>query len=484
MKRVLVVEDEKEIRRGICAMVRRAPVPVEEVLECRGGAEALAVLHRCEVDVMFTDIRMPGVDGIQLVQEAGGLPNPPLMVVVSGYDDFSYAVEMMRHGVRDYILKPVEREKIFALLADMEEELAARRREQDDRHAAGRELVRGLMLGGMGAGTDRPAAVQQCAEELPDGPYAVVCLPPKAALLPSFDKHPGVRRMGEMEGHGVLLLSMADLAPLQDALAEACAGVGGVHTGPRQLHAAYCEAAAARCHAFVQGRMRQFEEGDVPASSVGADTGLTEQVAHLLGAFDAKGAQQVLGQALLRAQNGSMEPAALVGCLQALPGRIGALYGRQAPERESLAGLGEVWAWRSAYEQYLALCAWMDDFCAVLQEGYEDDNRRKIHEAVLFLRENYRAEIDMAVVSNHVSMNYTQFSHLFKLYAGANFLDYLKALRLEESRRLLAETDLRVREVAHRAGFKNDKHFMKAFKQSLAVSPTEYRRNLRHAGEG
>jgi len=126
MKTVLIVEDEKMIRQGIRAMIQRSGVPVENIMECNNGEMALAVLKDTPVDVMFTDIRMPKMDGITLVKEVSKLPQKPLVVAVSGYDDFSYAVEMLREGVREYLLKPVERDKIKEVLEKLEAELSQR----------------------------------------------------------------------------------------------------------------------------------------------------------------------------------------------------------------------------------------------------------------------------------------------------------------------------------------------------------------------
>ena len=110
MNTLLVVEDEKLIRQGIVAMIRRSSVPVKEILECRNGEEALEILRKQRVDVMFTDIRMPKMDGLTLVNKMEELSQKPVVIVLSGYDEFSYAVEMMKHGVRDYILKPIKEE--------------------------------------------------------------------------------------------------------------------------------------------------------------------------------------------------------------------------------------------------------------------------------------------------------------------------------------------------------------------------------------
>ena len=82
----------------------------------------------------------------------------------------------------------------------------------------------------------------------------------------------------------------------------------------------------------------------------------------------------------------------------------------------------------------------------------------------------------MTVVSNHVSMNYSLFSLLFKQYTGVNFSGYLQELRISEAKRLLEKTDWRVNEICRRAGFSDDKHFLKVFKAAVGFSPTEYRR--------
>ena len=126
MKTVLIVEDEKLIRNGIKTMVQRSGVPVEVIIDCANGETALEVLKEQHVDVMFTDIRMPKMDGIELVSRTMELPNPPLMVAISGFDDFSFAVEMLRHGVREYLLKPVERDKITDILQKLNAEIEKR----------------------------------------------------------------------------------------------------------------------------------------------------------------------------------------------------------------------------------------------------------------------------------------------------------------------------------------------------------------------
>ena len=146
MKTVLIVEDEKLIRQGIRTMIQRSGVPVEVIMECSNGEMALEVLKEQEIDVMFTDIRMPKMDGIELVQKMQECGHVPLTVAISGYDDFSYAVEMLRNGVREYILKPIERDKITEILKKLDDEIAYNREKQKTKQRLGYQQMKHLML--------------------------------------------------------------------------------------------------------------------------------------------------------------------------------------------------------------------------------------------------------------------------------------------------------------------------------------------------
>lgn len=146
MKTLLVVEDEKMIRQGIATMAKRCGVPIEEVLECRNGAEAMEILKSRPIDVMFTDIRMPKMDGIELVKNAAQLKEKPLIVVVSGYDDFNYAVEMMKSGVRDYLLKPVKRDKVEEILKKLDKEIHEERQQEKEGVLDVKNQLRYLLL--------------------------------------------------------------------------------------------------------------------------------------------------------------------------------------------------------------------------------------------------------------------------------------------------------------------------------------------------
>ena len=112
----------------------------------------------------------------------------------------------------------------------------------------------------------------------------------------------------------------------------------------------------------------------------------------------------------------------------------------------------------------------------------EDDHGvgQKMQQAIAYIQENYNKDLNMAVVSNYISMNYSVFSFEFKNYVGVNFVTYLKELRMKEAKKLLEETDKKVIEISQMVGYENEKHFMKLFKSICGVSPSEYRKNMQH----
>ena len=113
-------------------------------------------------------------------------------------------------------------------------------------------------------------------------------------------------------------------------------------------------------------------------------------------------------------------------------------------------------------------------------QGEDHGVGQKMQQAIAYIQENYNKDLNMAVVSNYISMNYSVFSFEFKNYVGVNFVTYLKELRMKEAKKLLEETDKKVIEISQMVGYENEKHFMKLFKSICGVSPSEYRKNMQH----
>lgn len=113
MVRVLIVDDEPMIRKGLSKLIRQADAAIVETATAVDGADALEKMREQCPDFLFTDIRMPRMDGLELCRRVSETYKDVQIVVVSGYGDFEYARQCMGWGVKQYLLKPVTKAAVY-----------------------------------------------------------------------------------------------------------------------------------------------------------------------------------------------------------------------------------------------------------------------------------------------------------------------------------------------------------------------------------
>ena len=106
MRKVVVVEDEDLVRRGIVLAVDWQSVDCQVVGEAANGEEGLEVIRRCRPDIVVTDIKMPRMDGIEMLRKLREEGNKAAVILLTAYSDFSYAQAAVKLGAVDYLLKP------------------------------------------------------------------------------------------------------------------------------------------------------------------------------------------------------------------------------------------------------------------------------------------------------------------------------------------------------------------------------------------
>jgi two-component system response regulator AlgR len=114
--KILIVDDEPLARDRLRTLLGDIAIQLktEVVAEAGNGIEALAVLREQAVDVVLADIRMPGMDGIELAGHLGGLTKPPAVIFTTAYDN--YAVQAFDLNAVDYLLKPVRTQRLLVAL--------------------------------------------------------------------------------------------------------------------------------------------------------------------------------------------------------------------------------------------------------------------------------------------------------------------------------------------------------------------------------
>lgn len=123
MYNVMIVEDSKPILRNIKMLLETLNFPIRVAATATNGEEALAAIKQEPIDLLLTDIRMPKMDGLSLIEQAK-LANPELKVIlISGYSDFEYTRKALNLKVFDYLLKPVEREALEEVMGRVIDQL-------------------------------------------------------------------------------------------------------------------------------------------------------------------------------------------------------------------------------------------------------------------------------------------------------------------------------------------------------------------------
>ena len=493
MKTLLIVEDEKMIRQGIAAMARRCSVSIENILECRNGVEALEILNSQQVDVMFTDIRMPKMDGIELVKRTAELAHCPQIVVVSGFDDFNYAVEMMKNGVRDYLLKPIKRDKVEEILSRMDKELEQEQKEAAEDVMLLQKQFRYLLLNENISDSDWEHAGRKIAgvftgtDVFEDG-YVIGV---GAFLGEMKNVFPGKRVFGtnDVDGKTVFFLSAGELDAWKAQMPEGLhPGLSKVHQSFSEIKKAYLEADEARKKAFVTGKTLVLwsdeEEKTAESESAGNIFGeeLEQQFVNQFATERLKEAVRKLDNLYFEVSHHPEKCGELVTMTEKIRQGLDEKYGKLLEgEGENTASCQPALYYGTGKQFLENFHEWVFQMKAELQERFDtDQNREKIQKAVEYIQENYQKDLNMALVSNYVSMNYSLFSVTFKEYTGVNFVNYLKDIRIRQAKQLLTQTEEKIVDISRMVGYENEKHFMKIFKSVCGVSPSEYRKGELH----
>ena len=486
MERLLIVEDEVQIRRGLHAIVGRSGVDIREILECKNGEEALQLLRSVPVDVMFTDVRMPHMDGLELIRAVEELPpgHQPEIVVVSGYDDFNYAVEAMRHGAREYLLKPVERERVYEILSKLDKVVAEKKEKDYQQETISKLSHQQLkyMLLNPDITDEEVSAIKDAFQDLLlCGAYVLFCLNRPVDLAAE-------ESVIQLDGMGVFHILVHRYCSCEAfigrVLSRCYVGMSSAHNDLADFRAAFSEALEARKYAFFTGKRRvtvyqvSYEEGNLLLQHN------PRQLARQVGTREYVGLVHLLNGVFTQAARGKLAPHAFENFILPFLDEIADLFHRIVSlHNGTFEALKTVYGYDTVDAYRLALLEWLDTLHGrIVAESESFRSKERMSEALDFIRHNYDKGLNMAVVSNHISMNYSVFSQLFKEYTGKNFVDYLRDLRMEKAKELLIQTDLRISEISAKTGYENDKYFMKSFKTAMGISPTQYRRLERLKG--
>lgn len=140
---VLIVDDELMIRNGLKNLVESNNLDLEVIGTANNGQEGYEMIKTHSPDIVITDIKMPYMDGLELIKKLRTEKNDTKFVIISGFEDFSYAQRAIRYNVHSYLLKPIKTTKLNQILLELKKEIFSEKEKLKENIQIKKELQKG-----------------------------------------------------------------------------------------------------------------------------------------------------------------------------------------------------------------------------------------------------------------------------------------------------------------------------------------------------
>ena len=483
MYTLLIVDDEEIEREGMAQFIPWDSYEIKVVSTARNGAEGLEKIAKFRPDLAIVDIKMPVMNGIEMIRQAKEQYPDMTFVVLSGYGDYEFTSQAMELGVRHYILKPCDESKMIPVLnkafAELEEARKKNARsEKLETEArllkpyAREQLFRDLLLGKAQASS----GARQLVDELGGEQRMVLLLDFRLKCgFDSLERYVVGNMLGDLLPDGTLLMTTGvdrDVLVLADAMAES-----SVETAVQVL----------------KKEFKRFET--LPMLSSASRTGTLAELSVLF-----RQAQELLQlnmdenePALLRPSRNAALPETVneifdlealrqTGSYEELLQELAFSFAKmeakdyRPQQRQKLCEL----AWKLLFEDKAApedsLPAWADALTAAWNHPQPDARSREIFLAIYENLPEPQFSLQ-TIAQQRLFMSEDHLRRIFSQMTGNRFSAYLEHCRITQARRLLEfQPDMKISRLAELVGYPLDgQYFSKVFRKICGVTPTEYR---------
>ncbi|RKP48727.1 response regulator [Cohnella endophytica] len=531
MVRVLVVDDEIYALKGITQGIDWSDLPIQEILEAEDVNQATRLLEEHPVDLVISDIEMPGLNGLELLRWIKDHRPQTLTVFLTGHARFDYAQEALHNGCFDYVLKPVDHDALKTIVKRAIAEIGMRKEQM---------MFEELLDVNRRQWSDQlPILVERFWQELLSGrvrlsperlnrqfEYYNIPLDADSNLLPvllsieQWDMELDARDESIMEyalrkAAAETILSEWPGTVLQDrnelnmVLLYMKEGEQANRAELLQRCQEYVQACSGYFHCRVScyvgestnigelagsiERLQQMERANVSAPQSVLDTlsgqgsansgmGITLPSFADWGALLDNGGHEELVSRIEELLNNWQAESASREALELFQyGILHMLY--QSAYRKgfsiydvfSMNELKDAQIPRSA----LQLAAWSGKI--VLKMGQALAERHRDTSAVIakvqtFIQDNLHTELTRDDIAHSIYRNPAYLSRMFRKETGFSLSDYIAQLRIDRAKRYLVETNDKVSNIAEDVGYVHFSYFAKLFKKMTGLSPQEYRK--------
>ena len=534
---ILIVDDEQLIRQGLRARIEYLGIDVDEIFEAENGLMALRLQEEHPIDVVITDIRMPDMDGLELIQEMQKKNNQIKFVVLSGYAEFSYAETAIRLGVKAYLLKPVSNDDLKAAFdkaykemeqtASVRQEVQMKKRMDREKQVYQQEKALNALFSSQEAGAvTREQLCKLCGYDekmWAGGAESVLYLAILHINKESFEHqrfrpvdHELVRFMirnifEEIQApcEKLLVNSLSDTRQMYgifigDDKKKLRMEVERIYLRMRSVlekkMGIYLTIGVSRCRSQLEGKetsearqalkqriiygkaniyfyedIRILGEQEFPVSQLH----LLEQYIEHNEIFKVKNlVQEIFSEELVKKYGSAYLRIMWIRILNLLLHHY-ERRGRNAAEIEKMLQTYNLLDRIQSLQEIRQKIIEMVMECVSTESVADANARSKIQMAIGYIQEHFAENLTVNVLAEHYGMSPNYFSSMFKKEMSRSAVNYITELRINQARELLCHSELSVVDISKKVGYEDSQYFFRVFKKYLGMTPLQYREESR-----
>jgi len=527
--KALLVDDDPVILNGLQNLIGWDTLGIEIAGTALNGADALQMMETKFIHILCTDIKMPEMDGIELVRRAKQRFSDVKIVILSGFDEFGYVREAAKYGVEDYLLKPVNRDEISATLLHTVDRLNQDRTRYRQKRTETNILKENVLLrwvtGGIRSG-ELENKLDFLGLKANEGFYlaaVIVDLNEKDGGEDEFFGYPELKTLAitsicrdlipedeayiftNLTGDAVLLFHAPEPGETYDRAIERLEECGRnirrylnrsvfITVGSAEADQDDVPESYANAYSLQEYRMiasagavmeyrREKERADKQGGTISLFPFKTDRIKTHIWERDLTGVLRHIDNVFGQLRNCPALTPVLVRSVTtqivfAVIETVGELRGSGRVPIRADAVLKEVFQLQSIK----AMADWVkrvaEDMLAPYcssRAGYSP----VVDKCVQKILGDYGQELSLKSLAAEYNMNPAYLGQRFKSETGAGFSAYLNNVRIAASQRLLTESGLHIDQIAAKTGYATVSYFLFAFKKLTGMSPTEYRRRNR-----
>lgn len=503
MIKVLVAEDELPLLRGISRLIEGLDKEFQVVMMAKTGKEALNYLKQHSVDIVFTDINMPVVGGLEVLKYISQNKPQILSAIISGYQEFSYARRAMQYGAKNYLIKPVDKEELSLLLEQLKESLASRMTNKKSRIIE--EILYGKSAGLKHKNEESQEAAfgpefhkiypvyliarAYCSHSMEEEVFNIGFwqdirmiehmqeeLPQIKAVYTNYGKNPNeMMLLLELEEEADIIPSISKaLSKNETGVPIAWAAGGGIED-LADVRKCMKQLQEAICMNWIYGNNEQVEtDRKLPSFYISKTT--EEALKYMVRNGKSKNFQTTLKDIQKQMQAEQITQYDLELTLNKIVLFI-QIYRNmfESVEIENMSfEINDMVVRASSLEEVFdEFIFWCHD---MMFSKNEENTEILVRRLDYYIQEHYTKRLSMKLLAGEFGLVPSYLSKLFRDYKGITPNHYLQEIRIERAKELLLSCpSMMTKDIALTVGYTDPSYFSKAFKKSTNMYPSEYR---------